>query len=356
MNDRSKRVFEDLPAVRASVPLLVGLVGPSGSGKTFTALRLATGIQRVTGGDIYVIDTEARRALHYADSFKFRHLELKAPFSPDDYLAAIEHCVTKGAKQIIIDSASLEHEGQGGVLEMHDAELQRMGGQDRHNFPAWAKPKAARRRLLAALTQFHCHFTLCWRAKEKIKPPAKGSGSKDMVELGWMPIAGDEFIFEMTLNALLLPNAGGVPTWQSNLVGERAMIKLPEQFRKQLLESKQPLSEDTGEMLARWAAGGVATGAATAAVKPAGTQPAGKPASPNADTLCFNKSFARGEGVAIESASPEIIAEYIQWLNVIAEDPAKAANKAAVLKHKDAVEELKLRLIAEARIRNGEAA
>jgi ABC-type sulfate/molybdate transport systems ATPase subunit len=44
------RKFEFVPAVRASVPLLVGLYGPSGGGKTFSALRLATGIQEVTGG------------------------------------------------------------------------------------------------------------------------------------------------------------------------------------------------------------------------------------------------------------------------------------------------------------------
>jgi ABC-type sulfate/molybdate transport systems ATPase subunit len=44
------RTFRREPAVRASVPLLVALIGPSGSGKTFSALRLATGIQRVQEG------------------------------------------------------------------------------------------------------------------------------------------------------------------------------------------------------------------------------------------------------------------------------------------------------------------
>ena len=76
------RTFEDREAVREQVPLLVGLMGPSGGGKTFSALRLATGFQRVSGGDIFVIDTEARRALHYADRFKFRHIAFPAPFGP----------------------------------------------------------------------------------------------------------------------------------------------------------------------------------------------------------------------------------------------------------------------------------
>ena len=65
------RTFTDKEAKRMHVPLLIGLVGSSGSGKTFSALRIATGIQKVTGGDIYYIDTESRRALHYADAFKF---------------------------------------------------------------------------------------------------------------------------------------------------------------------------------------------------------------------------------------------------------------------------------------------
>jgi hypothetical protein len=111
------RVFEDHEAKRGAVPLLVGLVGPSSGGKTFSALRLATGIQRVTGGDIFVIDTESRRSLHYADQFKFRHVPFPAPFGPLDYLAAIEYCVKRGAKVVIVDSMSHEHEGPGGVLE-----------------------------------------------------------------------------------------------------------------------------------------------------------------------------------------------------------------------------------------------
>ena len=76
------RTFDDRPATREATPLLVGLVGPSGAGKTFSALRLATGVQRVVGGDIYFIDTEARRGLHYAERFTFRHLPFGAPFSP----------------------------------------------------------------------------------------------------------------------------------------------------------------------------------------------------------------------------------------------------------------------------------
>jgi energy-coupling factor transporter ATP-binding protein EcfA2 len=249
------RTFEDKAATREQTPLLVGLVGPSGSGKTYSALRLATGIQRVTGGEVYFIDTEARRALHYADQFKFRHLEFKAPFGPLDYLAAVEHCVRKGAKTIVIDSVSHEHEGPGGVLEMHAAEVDRLSRgdeskADRVKMLAWQRPKSERRRLLNTLLQIPANFLFCFRAKEKIKVVA----GKNPVQLGWMPIAGEEFVYEMSLNCLLYPAGNGVPVWKPAEEGEKAMIKLPMQFRE-VFARAEPLSEEIGERLARWAAG-----------------------------------------------------------------------------------------------------
>lgn len=244
------RVFEDRQATRERVPLMVGLMGPSGSGKTYSALRLATGFQRVSGGDIYMIDTEARRGLHYADRFKFRHLVFGSPFGPLDYLAAIEHCAAKGATTVIVDSMSHEHEGPGGVLEMHEAEVDRMGGGETNNFRAWAKPKAERRRMINTILQLPCNFVFCFRAKEKTKP----GPDRKLIEQGYMPIAGEEFVFEMTVNALLLPNANGIPTWGSDFRGESQMIKLPEQFRAVLGDNAQ-LNENIGERLATWAAG-----------------------------------------------------------------------------------------------------
>ncbi len=244
------RTFTALPAVRESVPLLIGLTGPSGGGKTFSALRLATGIQTVTGGDIYAVDTEARRMLHYADKFKFRHLQFDAPFGSLDYLAAIRHCAEQGAKVIIVDSMSHEHEGPGGLLDYQAREFERLGSRDAVKMLAWQKPKAARQQLLNGILQIPANFIFCFRAKEKIKM----TGGK-VVPQGFMPIAGEEFVFEMTVNALLMPHADGVPTWQSDEPGERMMMKLPEQFRTVFAE-RRPLSEEIGRELAAWAAGG----------------------------------------------------------------------------------------------------
>ncbi len=249
------REFEDTLAVRERVPMLVGLVGPSGSGKTYSALRLATGMQRRTGGGIFYIDTEARRALHYADEFDFRHVEMGAPFSPQDYVAAVRYSMGKGAGVLIVDSLSHEHEGPGGVLEMHDAELDRMAGDDdrkrqRLTFSAWAKPKAQRRQLINAVLRMGVHATFCFRAKEKLKIVA----GQNPLHLGWQPIAGDEFIYEMTIACLLYPGAEGVPNWAPDEKGERVMLKRPAKLAG-IFRDGEPLSEDTGEGLAKWAEG-----------------------------------------------------------------------------------------------------
>lgn len=257
------RTFETKQAVRSQVPLLIGLVSPSGAGKTYSALRLATGIQRVVGGEIFVVDTESRRALHYAEQFKFKHVQFNAPFGPLDYLAAIEHCVHEGAKTIVIDSLSHEHEGPGGVLEMHEQEIERMlkawsgATREKVQLGAWAKPKQERRRLINSLLQIPCNFLLNFRAKPKLKIE-KG---KDPKELGWMPIAGDEWIYEMTLQCLLMPGAQGVPNWNPDGEGEKKIVKLPEQFKSLFLEKHdgKPLSEDMGQALALWAAGDAAS-------------------------------------------------------------------------------------------------
>lgn len=258
------RTFADRPAAREQVPVLVGLVGPSGSGKTYSALRLASGIQQVAGGDIFVIDTEARRALHYAGDgpgkFNFRHVDFGAPFGSLDYLDAIRHCAAQKAGVIVVDSMSHEHEGPGGLIDTHEQELTRMAGQDyakreRMQMLAWQKPKAARRTLLNGVVQLGVSCIMCFRAGEKTKPIKQPDGKIKPTDMGFTPIAGPEFVYEMTMSALLYPRSDGVPTWDSDLPGERIAMKLPGQFREMFARG-DPMSEAHGKLLAEWARGG----------------------------------------------------------------------------------------------------
>lgn len=256
------RQFQASDAVRSNVPLLVGLMGPSGGGKTYSALSLASGIQSVAGGDIYGVDTEAKRMLHYADQFRFKHVEFGAPFGSLDYLECLTWCVKQGARVIVVDSLSHEHSGPGGYLDTQDQELRRMAGEDygtwkaeKYKMLSWAKPSANRRRFIDGLLQLPASFVFCFRAKEKIKPEKNDRGKVEIKEMGWMPLGGDDFVYEMTAACLLPPGARGVPRWQAEHDGERSMMKLPSQFFG-LLDDGKPLSARHGEAMAKWAAGG----------------------------------------------------------------------------------------------------
>ncbi len=254
------RQFDIRPAQREKVPLLIGLAGASGSGKTYSALELATGIQSVAGGDIHYIDTEARRALHYADRFKFHHLDLQSPFGSLDYLAALQHCAGKGAGVVVVDSASHEHEGVGGMLDAHEKELDRLAGTDfqkreRCKMLAWVKPKADRRALINGILQLRVNLIFCFRAKNMSKP-VKVSGKTEVVAQGFMPISGDELVYEMTACMYLPPHSQGVPVWDSEYAGEKMSMKLPCQFANIFSKGRQ-LDRKLGTQLAEWARGGI---------------------------------------------------------------------------------------------------
>ncbi len=277
------RQFTATPAKRSRVPLFVGLTGASGSGKTFSALRLATGIQRTTPGQIFVVDTEAGRALHYADDFKFQHVPFAAPFGAFDYLDAIRFCVDQGAACIVIDSASHMHEGPGGMLDQQTMQLDKFCGaepkqgekewewekrRDKNMMRAWISPKRELGRFVQALLQLHTNVIFCFRAKEKIKPSAAAP-----IDMGFCAIADDSLIYEMTVQALLLPGARGVPKWDPVEPGSKLQTKLPRQFETILRRSGQPLSEDIGELMGKWASGDAqaAPAAAPLAVAPPAT-------------------------------------------------------------------------------------
>jgi hypothetical protein len=269
------RSFTSHRAVRANVPLLIALIGPSTSGKTFSAHRLAAGIQRVQPGPIYGIDTENRgtRMLELADRFSFQHMPFEPPFGSLDYLAAMQQAAREGARTVIVDSMSHEHEGEGGMLDSAEQyveekirrKVENKDLQNAHDWKAEAaraklkissfiQPKAHRSKLIQGMLQLNINVILCFRAKEKIEPQA----GKEPIKLGWQPIAGDEFWYEMTTRCLLLPGANGVPTWDYGRLekGEKVAVRCPEQF-KDILRPGAQLNEDMGEAMARWASGNV---------------------------------------------------------------------------------------------------
>jgi hypothetical protein len=201
-----------------------------------------------------VIDTEAGRAKHYADDFRFDHGDLAAPFTPARYADAIEAADAAKYPVIVVDSASHEHAGDGGLLDMHDAEFERMGSRESAKMAAWIKPKSEHKRMVQRLLQVRAHVILCFRAEEKIEI-AKDAQGKTIVRPkasltgldGWIPVCEKTLPYELTLSFLLTADAPGLPK----------PIKLQEQHRA-LVPLDKPLTAETGRLLGEWAAGGEA--------------------------------------------------------------------------------------------------
>ena len=261
--------FASTPAKEArankTLPLMIGLISPSSGGKTMTALRMAKGIQEVVGGKIFVIDTEEGRALHYADDFDFEHVPFTAPYGSLDYLEALRYCKEQGAGVVIVDQISFEHDGPGGLLEQHEAALERMAGNDykkreRMTFAAWIKPKANRKKLINAITaELNRPVIFCWRAKQVTKPVAGGQP----LDMGYSSVGAEEHKFEMTANIMFAPNAAGVPMLDSDKPGEAACIKVPKQFAW-LRDIRGSIDESVGRRMAEWATGKAKSAAAPA--------------------------------------------------------------------------------------------
>jgi len=247
--------FQFRAAVRESVGLLIGLAGGTGSGKTFSAMRLASGI--AGNKPFAVIDTEAGRAKHYADQFKFDHGDLKEPFSPDAYAEAIKAADEAGYPVIVVDSMSHEWAGDGGVLDMAEAQLNRMAGDDWKKREAcrmasWITPKLAHKHMVQKLLQVRAHLILCFCAEQKIEMVKGADGKMQIVPKqsltgldGWISVTEKNLPFELTVSFLMLAQHPGVPL----------PIKLQSQH-KPIFPSGALIDEESGRRVAAWAAGG----------------------------------------------------------------------------------------------------
>lgn len=240
--------FAFRPAVREAVGLLIGLIGQSGSGKTFSAMRMASGLVG-KGNKFVVIDTEARRALHYADKFDFDYCELSAPFRPETYAEAIHAADAAGYKAIVVDSVSHEWASEGGVLDWQEEELTRMAGDDWKKreackMAAWIKPKMSHKKMVQRLLQVKAHLILCFRAEDKVKMEKDDKGKMQIVPIGLQPICDKSMPYELTVSFMLNSDKPGFPV----------PLKLQEQH-KVIFPLDQLLNERSGELIAEWAKG-----------------------------------------------------------------------------------------------------
>jgi hypothetical protein len=179
-------------AVRKRAKLRLALTGPSGSGKTYGALMLAKGI----GGKIAVIDTEHGSASLYSHLVDFDTLELKAPYSPERYIEAIQAAEKASYDVIVIDSTTHEWSGSGGCLEINEktAHAKFRG----NTWSAWNDTTPRHRAFIDAMLQANAHVIATGRSKTETSQVDDGNRKK-VVKLGMKTEQRDGFEYEFTV-------------------------------------------------------------------------------------------------------------------------------------------------------------
>jgi len=241
-------------AQRTASPVSVFIQGVSGSGKTYSALLLARGL----AGDapIGIIDTEGGRAKIYADDpgiGGFHHLPFRAPFSPDRFIAALDAAVAAGLRAVIIDSMSLEHDGEGGLLDMADAEEEAILAKNPNNRASaqqkWTKPKLAHKRLLNHIAGLPIHVIACFRETLTTDFNATDERGNKKPATVLTVVAEKNTLFSFEIHAKI--DADHRATW----------TRVPEPYRPAIRQG-EPVTVDTGHRLAQLSGAGVAPVAA----------------------------------------------------------------------------------------------
>lgn len=191
--------FED--AEHKDIPLLIGLSAASGGGKSHSAMRIALGFQLEMGDlsrPIVMIDTDNRRGLQLAPfpgekanpegehpTYAFKYLDLQPPFDPIHFAEALEQSALLNPSAIIIDNGSDEWNGEGGILDMKEADEAAMRNPNPHS--AWARPKANHRIFMSKLRQYRMEgavpIIITLMAVDKTEQK-----SGKVIKIGWTPV------------------------------------------------------------------------------------------------------------------------------------------------------------------------
>ena len=194
-------------AKRRSTPVTAAIVGKSGTGKTYSALLLARGMAG-DSGKICLIDTEGGRSSMYADDPDiggFFSQDLEPPYSSDRYLEKVQEALNFGADVIIIDSASHEHEGEGGMLwqaEKARADYESQYPGRRASANIWVGPKTSHNRFVRFAVGCKAHIIFCLRQKETIDMESLKNKNKPATTM-LAPVCEWQLLYEMMVVAEL---------------------------------------------------------------------------------------------------------------------------------------------------------
>ena len=263
--------YEIRPAKRSEAKPLIGLYSESGCGKTWSALMLARGFVG-PDGRIVMIETEGGRGEAYCDLLPggYDVLSIRETFAPRIYGEAITAVEKAAPAALIIDSASHEWEGAGGVLSMA-AQNQADG---KKGPLVWQQPKLEHQRhfMLRLLATPIPLVIVCMRAKYPMQEQRNARGEKEWVRSTTLePKQADDILFEMFIHGWIDRDHRFQGT------------KYTREDLKAVIPSGERISIETGKRLAEWARGGAAP------------SPAGGP-SPSSSAAVAPRAQSPGEG------------------------------------------------------------
>ena len=183
-------------ATRKQSKIKLSISGPSGSGKTYSALLLAFGICN-DWTKIAVLDSENYSASLYAHLGPFNVLNLLEPFTPEQYIEAIQLCERSGIEVIVIDSITHEWTGKGGCLEIHEKETAKM--RVPNSFTAWAAVTPRHQAFVEAIVRSTLHIICCTRSKTEYILSER-NGRQVPQKVGMSPITREGFDFEVSIH------------------------------------------------------------------------------------------------------------------------------------------------------------
>jgi hypothetical protein len=151
----------------------------------------------VIGGKIAYIDTENKRGLYYANEFDYDYMEISAPYRPEKYIDAMDDAINGNYSVVIVDSATHEWAGKGGILD----DKNKMPGTN--EYVKWGTLTPRHNNFLDKLLYSDVIVIVCLRGKDEYIMETNDKGKQVPRKVGMGPQQRDGIEYETTCSFLI---------------------------------------------------------------------------------------------------------------------------------------------------------